>query len=97
MSERVIRLEAEELASATGGWLAAAPIQPSIHPICTPGTDPMSMAVSAVAADWPAVHEALTANRATQVGELAAANGGTEANLSAAEATNVEQITGIEV
>ncbi|WP_176471041.1 hypothetical protein [Mycobacterium avium] len=53
--------------------------------------------MSAVAADWPAVHEALTANRATQVGELAAANGGTEANLSAAEATNVEQITGIEV
>lgn len=97
MSERVISLEAEELAAATGGWLAAAPIQPSIHPICTPGTDPMSMAVSAVAADWPAVHEALTTNRSTRAGELSAANGGTEATLSAAEATNVEQITGIEV
>lgn len=97
MSERVIRLEAEELASATGGWLAQAPIQPSVHPICTPATDSMSVALSAAVADWPAVHEALTANRATQVGELSAANGGTEATLSTAEATNVEQITGIEV
>jgi len=57
----------------------------------------MSVALSAAVADWPAVHEALTTNRASRVGELAAANGGTEANLSAAEATNVEQIIGIEV
>ncbi|WP_218832441.1 hypothetical protein [Mycobacterium avium] len=57
----------------------------------------MSVALSAAVADWPAVHEALTTHRATRAGELAAANSGTEATISAAEATNVDQITGIEV
>ena len=92
-----IHADVPDLASSTGGWSTSAPIQPSIHPICTPSTDAMSVALSAAVADWPAVHEALTTNRATQVGELTAANGGTATNLSATEATNVEQITRIEV
>lgn len=92
-----IHADVPDLASSTGGWSTAAPIEPSVHPICTPATDSISVALSAAVADWPAVHEALTTTRATRVGELAAANGGTEATLSAAEATNVEQITGIEV
>jgi hypothetical protein len=92
-----IHAEVPDLASTTGGWSTSAPIDPSVHPICTPATDPMSDALSAAVADWPAVHEALTTNRATEVGKLAAANGGTAATLSAAEATNVQQITGIEV
>ncbi|WP_141244917.1 hypothetical protein [Mycobacterium intracellulare] len=92
-----IHADVPDLASNTGGWSTSAPIEPSIHPLCTPAADSMSVALSAAVADWPAVHEALTTNRATRVGELSADNGGTAANISAAEATNVEQITGIEV
>jgi hypothetical protein len=94
MSE--IRLDADGLASATDGWLASAPIEPSIHPICTPGPDPMSVALSAAVAEWPAVHEALTTERAVKAGDLAAATSGTAAIISTADAINAKQITEVE-
>lgn len=92
MSEHTVHLDGDGLVSATAGWLAAAPIEPSIHPICTPGVDPMSVALSAAVADWPAVHEALTTDRARAAGNLAAANCGTVAIISTADAANAEQI-----
>lgn len=47
------------LESTTSGWFSAAPTQPIVHPICTPGTDPLSVTLSAAVANWPATHEAL--------------------------------------
>lgn len=92
MNNNDIRLDAEGLGSATAAWLAAAPIEPRVHPICTPEVDPLGAAVSAAVADWPTVHEALTTHRAAKAGELAAANGGTAAIISTADITNAEQI-----
>lgn len=86
-----------DLASTTGGWFSAAPTQPSVHPICTPGSDPLSLALSAAVADWPAAHEALTAKRATEVNGVATANGGTAAIMTSRDDTNAAQISGIEV
>lgn len=92
-----IHADAPHLASSTGAWSTSAPVQPGIHPLCPPATDSMATALSAAVAHWPAVHETLTTHRATKVSALAAANGGTATIIGAAEATNVEQITGIEV
>lgn len=86
-----------DLASTTGGWFSAAPTQPAVHPICTPGADPLSLALSTAVADWPAAHEALTAKRATEVNGVATANGGTAAIMTSSDETNAAQISGIEV
>jgi len=92
MNNKDIRLDTDGLVSATAAWLAAAPIAPRLHPVCTPEVDPLGAAVSAAVADWPTVHEALTTHRAAKAAELAAANGGTAAIISTADATNAEQI-----
>ncbi|KDE96859.1 hypothetical protein Y900_029950 [Mycolicibacterium aromaticivorans JS19b1 = JCM 16368] len=92
-----IHNDVPELGSTTGGWFSAAPTQPSVHPICTPGTDPLSVALSATVADWPAAHEALTAKRVTDVTGVATANGGTAAIMTGSDETNAAQISGIEV
>lgn len=92
MNNNDIRLDEDGLASATAGWLAAAPIRPSVHPVCTPEVDPLGVAVSAAVAEWPAVHEALLAARAAKAVDLAADNGGTAAIISTADVTNAEQI-----
>lgn len=92
-----IHTDVPELGSTTGGWFSAAPTQPTVHPICTPGTDPLSVTLSAAVADWPAAHEALTATRATDVNRVATANGGTAAIMTSSDETNAAQISGIEV
>jgi hypothetical protein len=92
-----IHNDVPDLASTTGGWFTAAPTQPEVHPICVPAADPMSAALSAAVADWPAVHEALTAKRSNDVNALVAANGGTSAIETSADQTNTAQISGIEV
>lgn len=86
-----------DLASTTGGWFSAAPTQPAVHPVFTPSADPLSTALSAAVADWPAAHEALTAKRATDVNGVATANGGTTAIMTSSDETNAAQISGIEV
>jgi hypothetical protein len=85
------------LASTTGGWFTAAPTRPQIHPLCVPAADPLAAALSAAVADWPAVHEALTATRSTDVTDVAAANGGTAATMTSTDQTNAAQVSGIEV
>jgi hypothetical protein len=92
-----IHTDVPDLASTTGGWFYAAPTQPAVHPICAPGADPLSAALSAAVADWPAAHEAMTAKRTTDVNELATANGGTAAIMTSADQTNAAQFSGIEV
>ena len=92
-----IHIDVPNLASTTGGWFSAAPTQPAVHPICVPGADPMSAALSAAVADWPAAHEALTTKRATEVSAVVTANGGTASIMTSCDETNAAQISGIEV
>lgn len=92
-----IHTDVSELGSTTNGWFSAAPTQPTVHPICTPGTDPLSVTLSAAVANWPATHEALAAMRATDVNGVATANGGTAAIMTSSDETNAAQISGIEV
>lgn len=58
--------------------------------------DAVSAAVTTAVADWPAVHEALVADRASAAGDMAAANGDTIANITITDAISTTQITGIE-
>ena len=92
-----IHTDVPNLGSTTGGWFSAAPTQPAVHPICVPGADPMSAALSAAVADWPAAHEALTTKRAAEVSGVVTANGGTAAIMTSSDETNAAQISGIEV
>lgn len=92
-----IHTDVPNLASSTSGWFTAAPTQPAVHPICEPGTDPLSASLSAAVADWPAAHEAFTTKRATDVNGVATANGATSAIMASSDDANAAQISGIEV
>lgn len=92
-----IHADIPDLASTTAGWFSAAPTSPDIHPVCAPAADPLTVALSAAVASWPAVHEALTAVRSFGAADLSAANSGTGAILSSTDEANAAQISGIEV
>ncbi|MFL0286820.1 hypothetical protein ACJH6J_20230 [Mycobacterium sp. SMC-18] len=92
-----IHADMPQVESSNGGWSSIVPSQEGIHPVPTPGLDALSGAVSGAVAEWPAVHEEFVAGRVNAAGKFVAANGGTIANISTAEATNTAQIDGIEV
>lgn len=92
-----IHADVPDLASTTAGWFSASPTQPDIHPVCAPAADPLTAALSAAVADWPVVHEALTANRSAAAAALACANDGTAVILTSTDEANATQISGIEV
>jgi hypothetical protein len=88
-----IHANLSELNETSAGWLGNAPTQFSAPPIATPTADPISVAAATVLADWPGVHETLTVMRSTSAAELATANAGTDAILSATEGENAALIT----
>lgn len=88
-----IHADLSELSQTNTEWFSNAPTQFNAPPIATPAADdPISAAALVVVADWPGVHETLTGMRLTSAAELAAANGGTGAIISATEGDNVARI-----
>ena len=91
-----IHIDAPQLGTSSGEWLAAAPIDAGVHPVPAAGATATSAVIAAVVADWHAAHVARVARRESSAAEFVAANGGTIANITGTDADSATEITGIE-
>ncbi len=87
-----IHADISALSQASAGWFSDAPPDGGTPPFATPLVDPISAAAMTVVADWPAVHEALVAVRATNAAKLITANSGTATILSTTDISNAALI-----